>query len=78
MKIPENAREHIKTIIEKPKFLARLLTEEAEKLEEYARLTVNTVSFSEKYDAWGNCVTISDDCKGKAKLYRRVIKELSY
>lgn len=76
--VPEQARDAVERIIRNPKFLASLLKEEVERLEEYARLTTNTLSYSENYDAWGNCVTVSDDCKGKAKLYKRVLKELSY
>lgn len=73
MEIPEYAREVVKRVIEKPKFLARLLTEEANLLEEYSKLAVNSEAFSLNYDAWGNCVSVSDDCKGKAKLYRRIV-----
>jgi hypothetical protein len=75
--VPAIARETVETIIQRPGFLARLLIEEAERLELYAEEPANHSSLSGNYDTWGNPVSVSVDCIGKAKYYRRVAKELS-
>ena len=74
--VPESSREVVRRIIEKPMFLKRLLIEEAERLEEYSEHPASLTKLSLNCDAWGNYVTVSEDCIGQAKYYRRVAQSL--
>lgn len=76
LEVPFEHRAIVQKIIERPRFLRRLLIEVAEKSEAYAAPEHNETRWRNKKDDWGNSISISQDCRAKARFYRRVAAAL--
>lgn len=70
LSMPPEARSAVMTAIRKPKFLARVLREEAESAEGWANAHADKTSYTHRKDANGNWITKHDSYMSKAKMLR--------
>lgn len=77
LEVPEECREAVSRILERQRFLRRLLLEIAEKNNEYAADARNEKILTNKKDSWGNCISVSQECRARAMFYRRAAEALS-